>query len=328
MRKTQAWSLVALISTLCLLNAIVPPLAFQRAGDALQVTPVDLGALSPGETRAFKVVLRNTGPRSISLLPPRSDCGCVYHKANIPLTVPRAGSLVLPFSFRATPWPGDLRKKITLVAESRAGRSWEVPVTARVVAKAWAVPPSVRLSCDQASVAEASLVLYHNEQARIGSVLSDSPAIIVETEPRAGNRVQVSLTIRPPRMKAGETWERALRVLEPNGNSELLTIPVRIFCPPELQCVPNEIALDGHAGARLERNVALLARSDAGATLEAKPLFPWVHVASVEQRSRRFRVRLRFDTDSVPDNFRGNVVEFALRGKEASGFLVGVSKPP
>jgi hypothetical protein len=341
MRKTLIWTVVGLLVLLALfvLNAFVVPSLLRRNSEATQVTqvdlgpltvdslevmPVDLGPLSPGETREFKVIVRNTSLRPISLLP-KSDCGCIYHDAKMPLSVPRQGSIELPFSFRAPAWPGHIRKKITFAAKDSASLGWEVPVTAHVVAKAWAVPPSLQLSYDRVSVLEPSIALYHDEQTRIGAVVSTSPAITVETEHRGGNRVQVDLKICPPPMKGGETWEGTLQVFEQDGNAELLTIPVRISSRPELQCVPGQVALNGQqeTGDRFEKTV--LVRSDADSAIDAKPLFPWIHVERLERRSRGFKVRLSFDKGAVPVNFHENIVEFGLQGKRPTAFLVGVS---
>jgi hypothetical protein len=295
--------------------------------DALQVTPVDLSPLNPGEIREFKVFLRNTGLRPISLLPPKSDCGCICHNANRPLTVPGEGSIEIPFSLRAPPWPGSLSKRILLAVEDSAGATWQVPITACVVAKAWAVPPALDLSCDQAPVLEPSVAVYHDEQTRIGAVVSSSPAITVKTDQGGLNRVGVDLTICPPPMKGGETWQQTLQVFDQKDNSELLRIPVRVACPPELQCIPEQLVLNNRKepGDWLERKVLVLVRSDVPSVLEAKPLFSWVHVESPERRSRGFSVRLRFDKKAMPADFHENIVRFALEGKEYSVFLPGLS---
>jgi len=234
MNKSLIWSAAGLLIALvlCVAHGAIAPSRLRSNTEALQVMPVDLGLLSPGETRQFKLLLRNTGVRPVGLLPPESDCGCIYQEASKPLTVPSEGAIEIPFSLRAPPWPGDLSKKITLLAGASPGVSWQVPVTARVVAKAWAVPSSLQLSYDQAAILEPSVVLYHDEQTRISAVISSSPAIIVEIDRHHPNLVQVDLTIRPPPMKCGGTWEQTLQVFEENHKSELLRIPVRIARPP------------------------------------------------------------------------------------------------
>ena len=231
---------------------------------------------------------------------------------------------------RAPAWPGEISKKIRLAAEDSAGARWEVPVTARVVAKAWAVPPTLELCYDQAAILEPSVAVYHDEETRIGAVVSSSPAITVEIEHRGESLVQVDLTIRPPPMKGGETWEQTLQVFEQqNGAAELLRIPVRVSCPPELQCFPEQVVLSGQEkpGDRFERTVVVLLRSDASSALEAAPIFPWIHVASVERRSPRgFSVRLGFDQTAIPDNLDENIVRFALKGRGSPAYLRGIRK--
>jgi hypothetical protein len=302
------------------------PSRFRSKSDGLQATPVDLGVLRPGETREFKVLLRNTGFQPIPLLAPKSDCGCLYHDTKQAITIPAEGSLEIPFSLRAPPWPGDLNKKITLVAGDGAGATWQVPVTARVVAKAWAVPPSVDLSCDQATVLEPSVVVYHDVQTRVSAVVSSSPAITVAIDHRAGNRVQVDLTIQPPPMRGGETWEQSLQVFDQKDQTVLLTVPVHIACPPELQCIPAELVLNGteEPGNWLERRVLLVVRSDVASVLEAQPLCSWVHVESLERTSRGFSVRLHLDKKAMPANFHEKIIGFALKGKGQAVFLSGL----
>ena len=306
----------------------VNPQETRRNTDALLVTPVDLGQLRPGETRAFRVLLRNTSFRPLQLLPPESDCSCVYRDSNKPFTVPPQGSIEIPFSLRAPAWPGEISKKISLVSADGAGGRWQAPVTARVVAKAWAVPPALELCYDQAPVLEPSVALYHDGETRIGAVVSSSSAITVETEHRGESLVQVDLTVRPPPMKGGETWEQTVQVFEQDGAGELLRIPVRVSCPPELQCFPQQVLLDGkeNAGARLERTVVLVVRSDVVSALDAAPLFPWVHVESVERQSRGFKVRLRFDQTAMPVNLNENIIRFLLKGKESAAYLRGMRK--
>jgi hypothetical protein len=261
------------------------------------------------------------------LLPPKSDCGCICHDANKPLTVPGEGSIEIPFSLRAPPWPGDLNKKIMFAAADSAGATWQVPVTALVVAKAWAVPPSLNLSYDQAPVLEPSVAVYHDEQTRIGAVVSSSPEISVKMDERGPNLVEVDLTITPPPMKGGETWEQTLQVLEQKDHSELLRIPVHLVCPPKLRCIPTQLVLSSREepGDWIERKVFLLVRSEVPSVLEAKPLFSWVHVESPERSARGFSVRLRFDKKAMPTDFQGNIVRFALEGKGDTVFLPALS---
>src|SRR5262249_21223193 len=153
--------------------------------------------------------------------------------------------------------------KIRFASRDSGGPGWEVPVTARVVAKAWAAPQALELSYDQDNVLEPSLALYHDAQTRIGAIVSNSPAIQVETERRSPEHVQVDLAIRPPPMTGGETWEQTLQVFEEGTNSELLRIPVRVTCRPELRCAPREIALSGplDAADRFEKTVVVFLRS-------------------------------------------------------------------
>jgi Protein of unknown function (DUF1573) len=296
--------------------------------DSLRVTAVDLGRLCPGETRKFTVSIRNAGARPVTLRPPQTDCGCLYRVRNTSLTIPAEGSIELPFSFRAPPWPGYIHKKITLTAGDGAAPGWEAPITANVVASAWAVPPALQLRAERSSVLEASLVIYHDDQTQLGRVVSDSPGLQAELEHRTPTRTQLTALIHPRTLKAGETWERALQVLDADDSSVLLTIPVRVVCPPELQCIPNELALDDRQVARtgFERTVLVLAHSDAATALDAHALVPWVRVQSVERLARKFRVRLRFDSGAIPAHFRGNIVRFAVQGKQADPLLLGVHR--
>jgi hypothetical protein len=335
MRKIIIWGggslLVALVLYFLHLAVAVGPASPRETAadaDALQVGPVDLGSLQPGETRAFQVHLRNTSLRPLHLLPPESDCGCIYHDANKSLTLPPDGSIALSFSLRAPAWPGEISKKIELAARHSAGPRWQVPVTARVVAKAWAVPPALELDYDQEPVLEPSVTVHHQEETRIGAVVSSSPAITVDIEHRGASLVQVDLTIRPPPLKSGETWEQALQVFEENSASELLRIPVRVSCPPELRCLPEQVVLNSQEGpgARLERTVVVLPRSDTMAGLEADPLLPWVHVESQERRGQGYSVRLRFDQAAMPDNVDENIVRFALKGTGSPAYLRGTRK--
>jgi|SRR5438552_4379310 len=335
MRKIIIWGGGSLLGALVLyflhLGVALRPASPRETvadADALRVQPVDLGLLRPGEIRAFQIHLRNTSLRPLHLLPPESDCGCIYHDANKSLTLPPEGSIELPFSLRAPAWPGEISKNISLAARNSAGPRWQVPVTARVAAKAWAVPPALELDYDQEPVLEPSVTIHHQEETRIGAVVSSSPAITVAIEHRGASLVQVDLTIRPPPMKSGETWEQTLQVFEENGAAELLRIPVRVSCPPELRCFPEQVALNGQEepGSRLERTVVLLVRADTMAALEADPLLPWVHVESLERRGQGYSVRLRFDQAAMPDNVDENIVRFALKGRESPAYLRGMRK--
>jgi hypothetical protein len=299
--------------------------------DSLQVTPVDLGTLQTGETCQFKVSLRNTSAWPIALSSPQTDCGCIHQGENKPLFIAADTSIEVMFSFRAPTWPGDVHKKITFIAHDAANLVWQVPVAGRVVAKAWAVPPALELSWDGKSVLEPSIALYHDEQTTIGPVVSNSPAVSVEKE--TGKTLHLNLTIHPPPLKAGDTWETILQVFDLSCTSELLRIPVRVTRPAELRCIPTEIRLTSanEPGNRLERTVLVLTHADVGSALDVKPLFPWIHIDNVERRPRGFSVSLHVDRSAVPvdrsavpENFGDSIVQFSLPGKPTSACLRGV----
>jgi hypothetical protein len=124
-------------------------------------------------------------------------------------------------------------------------------------------------------------------------------------------------------MQGGETWEQTLQVFDKKDNGVLLTVPVHVVCPPELQCIPAQLVLNGadEPGNWLERRVLLLVRSDVVSVLEAQPLYPWVHVETPERTSRGFSVRLHLDTKAMPANLHENIVRFTLKEKGQAIFL-------
>ena len=315
MKQIVAWGL-ALGAILVLGVAVgqryLVPIVLARSVSSLRVMPADLGDLGPSEKRQFSITLQNTTYRTLTLLPPQTNCGCISLKDDA-IVIERKSSVEIPFSFRAPAIPGAVHKKIRLIAKDCTDLSWEVPVQANVTAKIWAQPPFIDLVVSEEQSCHAILLIHH--EVPIGRIVANSNLINLKTKIVSDKAVRADIRVTLDQSTADKKYRGFVQVLDPHTRDELLRVPVSWTGPQSVRCYPDtlDLPLDSDPDEGIVKKVLLFAKSKG--RVVAEPQVPWIRVEKIETQQFGYLIYIRIDARAMKPLGDKAAVKFTISGE-------------
>ena len=284
--------------------SIVDPLG----QDDLEISPssIDLGELTVGEKRSVDIQIVNRQRRSIRLLPPFADCGCLRSRLDKDEIAPGEAA-TLSFDFRAPSRPGESHKRIAVRAES-SQLVWPIPVHCQVKADVWPSPVRLSVQLSQSGKGSTWGSINHQQHQSITRVVASHPDVM---DVRWTNTSETSRSFEVD-IHDRQAGQGTLSFFGDEGDVPQATVPIR-WSPAQLvACSPRHLVLRRQRGAPQRFQITVLSDAAKISGLEIVPAVDWIQLTNRQQLSRRVTTfTVVANVRRMPRGFQGQLVRIA-----------------